>query len=309
MESAHAKQAIISSRISGNSSVLRRGRMARSSPLTYNFRHKEAHMSGSYARPGHDWSPLSWVADHLQRAATCASSRSTSTHSAYQQGHDPRRAAAGTGPRSSATRCVRDIIPHAKLEELLGRRRHRQRHDGHPLRRQQQLVRGLGLLAAEDLRPQGRPAHGRRPQEMARRRSRADDRGAVSRQPKTYTATDPDLSLRAFLPEVQQCARRARQQALVDVRSPQEFTGKILAPPGLPETCQRGGHIPGAKSIPWARPATRTARSRAADELAALYERAGRRLRDKPVDRLLPHRRALQPHVVRSQVPARLSTT
>ena len=38
---------------------------------------------------------------------------------------------------------------------------------------------------------------------------------------------------------------------LVDVRSPDEFTGKILAPPGLPETCQRGGHIPDAKNIPW----------------------------------------------------------
>ena len=35
----------------------------------------------------------------------------------------------------------------------------------------------------------------------------------------------------------------------MDVRSPDEFTGKVLSPPGLP--CQRGGHIPGAKSIPW----------------------------------------------------------
>ena len=38
---------------------------------------------------------------------------------------------------------------------------------------------------------------------------------------------------------------------LVDVRSPDEFTGKILEPPGLNETCQRGGHIPGASNIPW----------------------------------------------------------
>ena len=38
---------------------------------------------------------------------------------------------------------------------------------------------------------------------------------------------------------------------LVDVRSPDEFTGKIIAPPNLPETAQRGGHIPGAKSVPW----------------------------------------------------------
>ena len=40
---------------------------------------------------------------------------------------------------------------------------------------------------------------------------------------------------------------------LVDVRSPQEFSGEILAPPGLPEMCQRGGHIPGAANIPWSR--------------------------------------------------------
>lgn len=62
----------------------------------------------------------------------------------------------------------------------------------------------------------------------------------------------PNMSLRAFLPELQQ-AMKTRSAGLVDVRSPQEFTGEILAPPGLPETCQRGGHIPGARSIPWAR--------------------------------------------------------
>src|SRR6266540_7244467 len=53
---------------------------------------------------------------------------------------------------------------------------------------------------------------------------------------KTYKAGVPDLSLRAFLPEVQQ-AVAGKRAALVDVRSPAEFTGEILAPPGLPETC------------------------------------------------------------------------
>src|SRR5215471_474002 len=65
-----------------------------------------------------------------------------------------------------------------------------------------------------------------------------------------YGASTPDLSLRSFLPDVQ-AAIAGRHSALVDVRSPQEFTGEILSPPGLPETCQRGGHIPGARSIPW----------------------------------------------------------
>jgi thiosulfate/3-mercaptopyruvate sulfurtransferase len=65
----------------------------------------------------------------------------------------------------------------------------------------------------------------------------------------TYRAEDPDDSLRAFLPEVQR-AFETKSHILVDVRSPDEFTGKILSPPGLSETCQRGGHIPGAKNVP-----------------------------------------------------------
>jgi thiosulfate/3-mercaptopyruvate sulfurtransferase len=59
--------------------------------------------------------------------------------------------------------------------------------------------------------------------------------------------------------------------ALVDVRSPQEFTGEILAPPGLPETCQRGGHIPGAKNIPWGKACNDDGTFKSRDELTALY--------------------------------------
>jgi thiosulfate/3-mercaptopyruvate sulfurtransferase len=84
----------------------------------------------------------------------------------------------------------------------------------------------------------------------------AEGRELSTEQPKvlkkTYKAKDPDLSLRAFLPEVQTAVAQ-KKAALVDVRSPQEFTGEILAPPGLPETCQRGGHIPGASNIPWSK--------------------------------------------------------
>jgi thiosulfate/3-mercaptopyruvate sulfurtransferase len=53
----------------------------------------------------------------------------------------------------------------------------------------------------------------------------------------------------------------------VDVRSPQEFSGEILAPPGLPETCQRGGHIPGARSIPWGKACNEDGTFKSADEL------------------------------------------
>jgi thiosulfate/3-mercaptopyruvate sulfurtransferase len=91
-------------------------------------------------------------------------------------------------------------------------------------------------------------------------------------QPKrtTYKAKDADNSLRAFLPQVQQ-ASAARASALVDVRSPQEFTGEILAPPGLPETCQRGGHVPGARSIPWGKACNDDGTFKSADELRQLY--------------------------------------
>jgi thiosulfate/3-mercaptopyruvate sulfurtransferase len=70
--------------------------------------------------------------------------------------------------------------------------------------------------------------------------------------PSTYVAQPPDEGLRAYLFDV----RRALDKndiALVDVRSPKEFTGEITAPPEYPmEHAQRGGHIPGAQNIPWA---------------------------------------------------------
>jgi thiosulfate/3-mercaptopyruvate sulfurtransferase len=85
-----------------------------------------------------------------------------------------------------------------------------------------------------------------------------------------YHAQTADLSLRAFLPQVQ-AATAQSASALVDVRSPQEFTGEILAPPGLPETCQRGGHIPGARSIPWGKACNDDGTFKSADELRQLY--------------------------------------
>ena len=92
--------------------------------------------------------------------------------------------------------------------------------------------------------------------------------------PTSYRAAQADLSLRAFLPQVQE-AYAHRGAALVDVRSPQEFTGEILAPPGLPETCQRGGHIPGARSIPWSKACNDDGTFKSADELRDLYGAEG----------------------------------
>jgi thiosulfate/3-mercaptopyruvate sulfurtransferase len=62
---------------------------------------------------------------------------------------------------------------------------------------------------------------------------------------------------------------------MVDVRSPQEFSGEILAPPGLPETCQRGGHIPGARNIPWSKACNEDGTFKSAEELKSLYSGEG----------------------------------
>ncbi len=88
-----------------------------------------------------------------------------------------------------------------------------------------------------------------------------------------YKASQPDLSLRAFLPQVQEASRK--HLPLVDVRSPQEFTGEILAPPGLPETAQRGGHIPGARNIPWSKACNEDGTFKSADDLKSLYGAEG----------------------------------
>jgi thiosulfate/3-mercaptopyruvate sulfurtransferase len=97
----------------------------------------------------------------------------------------------------------------------------------------------------------------------------------------TYTAREPDRSIRAWLPEVRR-ASDDRSTTLIDVRSPQEFSGELLAPPGLAETCQRGGHIPGAVNVPWAKVCNDDGTFRARAELEALYQSVGVTL-DRPV--------------------------
>lgn len=90
----------------------------------------------------------------------------------------------------------------------------------------------------------------------------------------TYRAREPDWSIRSLRDEVF-AVIQAHDANLVDVRSPDEFTGNVIAPPGLMETAQRGGHIPGAKNIPWAMAANEDGTFKTADQLRALYEGAG----------------------------------
>jgi thiosulfate/3-mercaptopyruvate sulfurtransferase len=96
----------------------------------------------------------------------------------------------------------------------------------------------------------------------------------VPNRPTTsYSAKAPDLSLRAFRDEVVQAIG---VKNLVDVRSPDEFAGRLLAPAHLPqEQSQRAGHIPTAINVPWSKAANEDGTFRSDDELAKLYAEAG----------------------------------
>jgi thiosulfate/3-mercaptopyruvate sulfurtransferase len=212
-----------------------------------------------------------WVAQHANDASVRVVEVDVDT-TAYDQGHVP-GAIAWNWTTELCDTVVRDIVPKDKLEALLG-------------------MSGIGndttivlygdnnnwfaawafwqlkIYGHEDVRIMD----GGRKKWLGETRELSTERPQV--KTATYKAKDPDNSIRAFLPEVQQ-AVKAKSAALVDVRSPQEFTGEILAPPGLPETCQRGGHIPGAKSIPWAKACNEDGTFKSRDDLQRLYGEQG----------------------------------
>ena len=89
-----------------------------------------------------------------------------------------------------------------------------------------------------------------------------------------YRLSKPDSGLRAFRDDI--LPRLGEPGfALVDVRSPAEFNGEVIAPPGMTETAQRAGHIPGASSIPWAQTVREDGTFKSRDDLAALYAGKG----------------------------------
>ena len=96
----------------------------------------------------------------------------------------------------------------------------------------------------------------------------------VEVEPTDYTAKDPDPALRALREQVLSAVGEGGVQ-LVDVRSPAEYTGQIIAPPGMSETAQRAGHIPGAINMPWARAVNEDGSFRSVEELRELYGGAG----------------------------------
>ncbi|MEF8883013.1 MAG: sulfurtransferase [Halapricum sp.] len=90
---------------------------------------------------------------------------------------------------------------------------------------------------------------------------------------RDYDAAGPFESIRAYREDVRQAIDSG--VPLVDVRSPEEFTGEVIAPEGLQETAQRGGHIPGAKNVPTTSVLNDDGTFKSPDELRELYRDVG----------------------------------
>ena len=191
---------------------------------------------------------------------------------AYSEGHVP-GAVGWDWSRQLCDTLRRDIIPKAQFERLLG-------ESG--ISNDTTIVlygdnnNWFAAWAFWQLKIYGhadvRLMDGGRKKWLAESRELTQD--APKLKPTSYRATEPDFSIRAFLPEVQEASSK-KAADLVDVRSTQEFTGEILAPPGLPETCQRGGHVPGAKSIPWAKACNEDGTFKSPEDLKTLYGAQG----------------------------------
>jgi thiosulfate/3-mercaptopyruvate sulfurtransferase len=99
----------------------------------------------------------------------------------------------------------------------------------------------------------------------------------VQQYPKgNFKASQPDNSIRVFLNEVKDALSAKDTVVMVDVRSPKEFTGEVLAPPEYPtEHAQRGGHIPGAANIPWSQAVNEDGTFKSVQELENLYQPKG----------------------------------
>ena len=110
-----------------------------------------------------------------------------------------------------------------------------------------------------------------------RKKWELDGRELTKEEPKrettAYKAQDPDTSIRAFRDEV---VDAISNKNLVDVRSPDEFAGKLLAPAHLPqESAQRAGHIPSAVNVPWSKAANEDGTFKSDEELKQVYGEAG----------------------------------
>ncbi len=210
----------------------------------------------------------SWVADHLNDPKLRLIEVDVDT-TAYDSGHIP--SAIGWNWKKDTQQPIRRDIPDkASLEELLNRS-------------------GVGndttvifygdnnnwfaTFAFWLLKLYGhadaRLMNGGRKKWVDEGRALTTELPAVKRA--TYRVKDPDMSIRARRDLVVQSVG-VNGRGLVDVRSPKEYTGELLAPENLPqEGAQRGGHIPGAANIPWGQAVREDGTFKGTDELKMLY--------------------------------------
>ena len=212
-----------------------------------------------------------WVAQHSRDAGVRIVEVDVDTGS-YDEGHVP-GAIGWAWDSQLCDTLVRDILPKDRFEKLLG--------DSGIGGDTTVVLYGdnnnwFAAWAFWQLKIYGhadvRLMNGGRVKWLAEGRELSRDAPEVV--PADYSAPDPDVSIRAFLGQVRD-ASGAGAVDLVDVRSPAEFSGEILAPPGLPETCQRGGHIPGARNIPWGKTCAEDGTFKSADELSGIYSAEG----------------------------------
>jgi thiosulfate/3-mercaptopyruvate sulfurtransferase len=213
-----------------------------------------------------------WAADHLNDPKVRLVEVDVDT-TAYDQGHIP--GAVGWNWQSQLQDNIRrDLIDKATLESLLGK--------SGISNDTTVLLYGdnnnwFAAYALWQLKYYGhkdvRLINGGRKKWLEEKRPLTTDATKVA--PTTYHATGPDNSIRARKEEVFKAVEHRNGTQLVDVRSVDEFTGKIIAPPGMTETAQRAGHIPGAANIPWAQAANEDGTFKSADALKQLYEGKG----------------------------------
>ncbi len=208
-----------------------------------------------------------WVNDHLKDPNVRVVEVDVDTK-AYSEGHVP-GAVGWAWDKQLCDTVRRDIIPKEKFEQLMG--------ESGIDNNTTVILYGdnnnwFAAWALWQLKIYGhkdvRLMNGGRKKWIAEGRELTTDVPTYTK--KSYKARNADYSLRAFLPEVMKASTK-RSVQLVDVRSPQEFTGELLSPPGLPETCQRGGHIPTAKNIPWGKACNEDGTFKSLEELKSLY--------------------------------------
>jgi len=213
-----------------------------------------------------------WAADHATDAKIRIVEIDVDT-SAYDQGHIP--GAIGWNWQTQLQDPVRrDLIDKRAFEELLGRA---------GITPETTVVtygdnnNWFAAWAFWELKYYGhndvRIMNGGRKKWLEEKRPLSTE--TLKPQPATYRAKDPDQSIRSRREDIFAVLDKRSTAQLVDVRSVDEFTGKVIAPPGMTETAQRGGHIPGAANIPWAQAVNEDGTFKSADALRQLYTSKG----------------------------------